>query len=64
MEAQQFITELTTMIRLIKPILLALVTSRQVKELVVQLLEKLAQDTENTLDDIAVRSVKEALLGE
>jgi len=52
------------MVRLIKPLLLALVTSRQVKELIVQLLEKLAKDTENTLDDIAVRSVKEALLGE
>ena len=47
---------------LIRPILLRFVTSKQVKKLIVELLEKLASMTENTLDDLAVKTVKEALL--
>tara|TARA_R100000988_G_C3857823_1_gene97884 strand:+ start:65 stop:223 length:159 start_codon:yes stop_codon:yes gene_type:complete len=52
------------MIRIIKPILIAFVTSRPVKELVCELLDKLAESTENELDDVAVRGVRTAILGE
>ena len=38
------------------------VTSRQVKKLIVELLEALAAKSENTLDDLAVKAVREALL--
>jgi len=50
------------MITLIQPILLSFVTSKRVKELIVKLLEALAAKTENTLDDAAVKVVREALL--
>ena len=50
------------MITLITPILMKFVTSRQVKKLIVELLEALASKSENTLDDIAVKAVREALL--
>ena len=52
------------MIRLIRPILLAFVTSRQVKELLCELLDRLVESTDNKLDDAAARGVREALLGE
>ena len=52
------------MITLIKPILFAFVTSKGVKKLIVELLEVLAANTENTLDDVAVASVRSALLPE
>ena len=50
------------MIALISPILMKFVTSRQVKKLIVELLEALAAKSENTLDDLAVKAVREALL--
>ena len=40
------------------------ITSKAVKSLVVELLEKLASLTENKLDDLAVKTVREALLPE
>ena len=52
------------MIALIKPLLLGFVTSKSVKQLIVELLEALASKTENTLDDLAVKAVKDALLPE
>lgn len=50
------------MISLIQPILITFVTSKPVKELIVKLLEALAANTENTLDDQAVAAVRNALL--
>tara|TARA_R110002124_G_scaffold14487_7_gene64494 strand:- start:312 stop:473 length:162 start_codon:yes stop_codon:yes gene_type:complete len=50
------------MIALIQPILLSFVTSKQVKTLIVTLLEALVSKTENTLDDAAVALVRNALL--
>ena len=50
------------MISLIQPILLSFVTSKPVKELIVKLLEALAANTENSLDDAAVAVVRNALL--
>tara|TARA_B100001778_G_C17973581_1_gene355879 strand:+ start:357 stop:488 length:132 start_codon:yes stop_codon:yes gene_type:complete len=40
------------------------VTSRQVKKLIVDLLDALAAKTENSLDDLAVDAVRQALLPE
>jgi hypothetical protein len=50
------------MITLIQPILFSFVTSKQVKELIIKLLEVLASKTENTLDDTVVAAVRDALL--
>ena len=52
------------MLSLLTPILMKFVTSRQVKKLIVDLLETLAKKSENTLDDIAVAAVRNALLPE
>ena len=52
------------MISLIRPILISFVTSRRVKELVCDLLDRLVESTENELDDAAARGIREALLGE
>ena len=52
------------MIKLIKPILITFATSRAVKELIIEILEVLAEKSENTLDDRAVAAVRVALLGE
>lgn len=52
------------MITLIRPILFSFVTSRRVKTLICDLLDKLAKTTDNQLDDIAALSVRHALLGD
>ena len=52
------------MLLIIKPILMHFITSEPVKKLIVELLEKLAGLTENKLDDLAVKTVREALLPE
>jgi chemotaxis protein CheY-P-specific phosphatase CheC len=52
------------MLALITPILMKFVTSRQVKQMIVDLLTALAAKSENKLDDLAVEAVKEALLPE
>jgi hypothetical protein len=49
------------MITLIKPILFAFFKSDAVKKLLVDILEKLAKETDNELDDTAVMAVKVAL---
>ena len=50
------------MIAIIRPILFSFLTSQAVKKLVVDLLSALAKKTENTLDDLAVETVRKALL--
>lgn len=52
------------MLLIIKPILMRFITSEPVKKMIVELLEKLAGLTENKLDDLAVKTVREALLPE
>ena len=47
---------------LIATIILPFVTSKPVKKLIIDLLYALAQKTENTLDDSAVKGVSRALL--
>ena len=49
------------MIVLIKPILYAFIKSTAVKQLIIDLLEGLVSSTENTLDDQAVKLIKDAL---
>ena len=52
------------MIAIIRPILFSFLTSQRVKKLIVDLLEALAKKTENSLDDLAVKAVKDSLLPE
>ena len=49
------------MITLIKPILFAFFKSDAVKKLLVDLLDKLAKETDNDLDDTAVAALRVAL---
>ena len=49
------------MITLIKPILFAFIQSTAVKQLIVDLLSKLAEQTDNDLDDTAVNALRVAL---
>jgi|TARA_B100002051_G_C16214300_1_gene382626 hypothetical protein len=49
------------MIALIKPILFAFFKSDAVKKLLVDLLDKLAKETDNDLDDTAVNALRIAL---
>jgi hypothetical protein len=48
---------------LVKPILLALLGSKEVKQLVVLLLEKYSKTTDNDVDDYVVDIVRKKLLG-
>ena len=52
------------MIAVLKPIIFAFLQSESVKKLVVELLEAYAKTTDNTIDDSAVKMVKDALLPE
>ena len=49
------------MIKLIRPILFAFVKSYAVKKLIVDLLETLAKESDNSLDDVAVAALRDAL---
>jgi len=49
------------MISLIRPILFAFVNSKAVKKLIVDLLETLAKESDNSLDDVAVAALRDAL---
>ena len=49
------------MITLIRPVLFAFIQSEQVKKLIVDLLTKLAQTTDNEVDDAAVEFIRNGL---
>jgi hypothetical protein len=49
------------MITLVKPILFAFINSKAVKKLIIDLLSKLVEQTDNDLDDTAVMALKIAL---
>ena len=51
-------------ITVLRPILFSFLTSKQVKQLIVDVLEALDKKAENTLDEQAVVSVRRALLHE
>lgn len=52
---------MNALIALVKPILFSFLTSKAVKDLVVQLLEKYAKTTDNQIDDALVAIVKERI---
>jgi len=52
------------LLALLKPVLLTTWRSKAFKELIVAMLEKIVQRTDNDLDDLAVKHVKELLLPE
>ena len=49
------------MITLIRPILFAFIQSEQVKKLIIDLLTKLAESTDNEVDDAAVEFIRNGL---
>ena len=49
------------MITLIRPILFSFINSEKVKRLIVELLAKLAESTDNDVDDAAVEFIKNGL---
>ena len=51
------------MITLIRPILFSFINSNQVKRLIVDLLKKVAESTDNTVDDEAVKFIERGLVG-
>ncbi len=51
------------MITLIRPILFSFINSEKVKRLIVDLLTKLAEQTDNTVDDEAVKFIERGLFG-
>ena len=51
------------MITLIRPILFSFINSNQVKRLIVDLLKKVAESTDNTVDDEAVKFIERGLFG-
>ena len=52
------------MIALIRPLLFSFINSDQVKRLIVDLLKKLAESTDNTVDDEAVQFIERGLFGQ
>ena len=54
--------EIRQMLLILKPILMTAWKSRAFKELIVAMLEKIVARTDNDLDDLAVKHVREMLL--
>ena len=52
------------MLSILRPIIINYLTSRGARKLLVEVLEKLAKGTDNSLDDVAVAAVRRALLPE
>lgn len=53
---------MASLVKLVQPVLFAAINSRQVKELVVHLLERYSKTTDNDIDDMIVKIVRDALL--
>ena len=51
------------MITLIRPILFSFINSEKVKRLIVDMLTKLAEQSDNTADDQAVKFIERGLFG-
>ena len=49
------------MIKILRPIIFAFLASDAVKTLVIDLLEAYAEETDNTVDDVAVAMVRKGL---
>ena len=52
------------MITLIRPVLFSFLNSEKVKRLIVDLLRKLAEQSDNTVDDEAVKFIERGLFGD
>jgi hypothetical protein len=52
------------MIALIRPVLMSFLNSDKVKRLIVDLLRKLAEQSDNTVDDVAVDFIERGLFGD
>jgi len=52
------------MIALIRPVLFSFLNSEKVKRLIVDLLTKLAEQSDNTVDDEAVKFIERGLFGD
>ena len=52
------------MITLIRPVLMSFISSDKVKRLIVDLLRKLAEQSDNTVDDEAVKFIERGLFGD
>jgi len=53
---------MANLINVFKPVIIAFLTSRQVKELVCDLLDRYVQTTDNDIDNILAETVRKALL--
>lgn len=53
---------MASIIELVKPLVLAFINSRQVKELVVELIDRYVKYTDNDIDDLVAKTVRAALL--
>ena len=51
------------MITLIRPILFSFINSEKVKRLIIDMLTKLAEQSDNTVDDEAVKFIERGLFG-
>ena len=54
---------MSKLVEFVKPVLMWLRESAEVKKLVVELLERYAASTDNDIDDLVVATVRSALLG-
>jgi len=52
------------MLLILKPFVMAMWRSKAFKELIIAMLERIVQRTDNDLDDLAVKHIKELLLPE
>jgi hypothetical protein len=50
-------------ISILRPILFRFIQSSQVKDLIIEMLRKLAKATDNTIDDLAVDMIERGLKG-
>ena len=53
---------MANLIKLFKPVIIAFLTSRQVKELVCDLLDRYVETTDNDIDNLLAETVRRALL--
>ena len=53
---------MANLINVFKPVIIAFLTSRQVKELVCDLMDRYVETTDNDIDDLLAETVRRALL--
>jgi hypothetical protein len=53
---------MANLINVFKPVIIAFLTSRQVKELVCDLIDRYVETTDNDIDDLLAETVRRALL--